>query len=341
MQSTDQTALDIRGEERPLPDASMIRQVRRDFEGFDFEREARIAGALDVEFVHAEQSSQEGSDCTDFPLFCLGVSAGPAKGQMEIDFGERRKTHSVETPGAFLNASVGDQWLRLDGFVELVFIGLPMSKIANLLETETDVLVQAFSPLHERVITDDPLIRPLTLALWNSVKNSNSTTSLYVDQGIQTLVLHTLTVAQGYNWGGKAFQDGDNETAFEKLFAPSDQVNCQHIKRALEYIEAHLGEPLNISELASVAGMNSSRFSRAFKSIMGEAAWAYVRRRRIEAAREMIENTSVPMIEIAYHYGFSSQAHMSSSFSNWYKISPSQARLDARSKFYSLQSGFR
>jgi len=66
--------------------------------------------------------------------------------------------------------------------------------------------------------------------------------------------------------------------------------------------------------VAQEIGMSYFHFSRAFKQSMGMTASNYIAERRIERAKKMLEETELPISEIALRSGFSSQSHFTTSF---------------------------
>jgi AraC family transcriptional regulator len=84
-------------------------------------------------------------------------------------------------------------------------------------------------------------------------------------------------------------------------------------RRVTDYIEARLGEPLRLSDMAGEAGLSEFHFLRSFCDSMGAAPHAYVSRRRIERAKRMLASGD-PIAEIAAACGFSSQSHLTRAF---------------------------
>ena len=103
----------------------------------------------------------------------------------------------------------------------------------------------------------------------------------------------------------------------------------RRIGRAIDYLEAHLGEALSVAELASVATMSASHFARSFRSATGEAVWAYVQRRRAERACEMVSRTSLPLSRIAEACGFADAGHLGRACRRRYGRAPGEVRGNA------------
>jgi AraC-like DNA-binding protein len=60
------------------------------------------------------------------------------------------------------------------------------------------------------------------------------------------------------------------------------------------------------------------------KSITGAGAKEYITRIRIEKAKSLMENTDMPIAEIAEKTGFASQSYFSTAFKNCTGLTPSQ-----------------
>ncbi len=98
------------------------------------------------------------------------------------------------------------------------------------------------------------------------------------------------------------------------------------IARAIDYIEAHLGEDLSIARIAQAAAMSPSWFQSAFRSVTGRPVFAYVRERRLERARILLADPRLPLSQIAFACGFSSHSHMSRLFRARFGASPREMR---------------
>ena len=102
------------------------------------------------------------------------------------------------------------------------------------------------------------------------------------------------------------------------------------LRRVREYIEAHLGLRMQLTELAAVAGLSIHHFAREFKHSTGVTPHAYLTRRRIERAREMLARTQSPLSEIALATGFSDQSHLTRHFRQFFGTTPGEFRWSQR-----------
>jgi len=90
------------------------------------------------------------------------------------------------------------------------------------------------------------------------------------------------------------------------------------LRKAIGIIDRHLAEEqegrVALRVVAKQVGMSYFHFSRAFKQSMGMNPTNYISERRIERAKELLNETELPISEIALRSGFSSQSHFTSSF---------------------------
>jgi AraC-like DNA-binding protein len=85
-------------------------------------------------------------------------------------------------------------------------------------------------------------------------------------------------------------------------------------KRIVVEIESRLALPLRVSDLARVAGLSDSHFSRAFRGYFGVTVHLYITIRRIAAAQELMLSARQSLAEIALRCGMCDQAHFSRVF---------------------------
>ncbi|WFU91406.1 AraC family transcriptional regulator (plasmid) [Rhizobium sp. CC1099] len=85
------------------------------------------------------------------------------------------------------------------------------------------------------------------------------------------------------------------------------------LMKALDYVEANLGLPIGLADMADQVELNSAYFAAQFKSSTGLSPYDYVLRRRIERAQEMLLR-DVTLAEIAVAVGFKTQSHFTTAF---------------------------
>ena len=100
-----------------------------------------------------------------------------------------------------------------------------------------------------------------------------------------------------------------------------------HVLRKIgQLVDQRLAGKISVEDLADEAGFSRSHFSRAFQASTGEPPQDFIIGRRISRAREMLADTDRPIAAIATATGFSSQAHLSSTFKKRLGVAPGAYR---------------
>jgi AraC-like DNA-binding protein len=97
-------------------------------------------------------------------------------------------------------------------------------------------------------------------------------------------------------------------------------------QRICEYMESHLDQKIGLEALASLAGLSTHHFARAFQQSVGMPPHGYLLSRRLDRAEQMLRDTRLPLSEIAVATGFSDQSHLARHFRRRTGMPPSLAR---------------
>jgi len=101
----------------------------------------------------------------------------------------------------------------------------------------------------------------------------------------------------------------------------------QRFNRVLDYIDAHLNEPMSVEQLSKVANFSKFHFHRQFSQYTGTTVIAYIRMLRLKrASYRLVFHKHERVIDIALDAGFETQESFSRAFKHTYSQSPSQFR---------------
>lgn len=100
-------------------------------------------------------------------------------------------------------------------------------------------------------------------------------------------------------------------------------------RRLADYVEAHLGETLDLQTLAEVTGLGPASFTRRFRTSYGCAPHAWVMARRVERACGLLADPRRALKQIASDCGFADQAHMTRVFRARLGVTPGALRAQA------------
>ena len=98
----------------------------------------------------------------------------------------------------------------------------------------------------------------------------------------------------------------------------------QAIRRAKEYIHAHLGENLSLSTVAARVNISNNYLSALFKSETNQTYSAYVTAKRIEKAKHLLDTSEFKIYEIAEICGYNSVNHFIGVFKKITGVTPAQ-----------------
>ncbi|MGL4238606.1 helix-turn-helix domain-containing protein [Tabrizicola sp.] len=101
-------------------------------------------------------------------------------------------------------------------------------------------------------------------------------------------------------------------------------------RRCLELMRARLSDDISLDELAAEVQLSTFHFARMFKRTVGVPPRAYLTRLRLEKASDLLERTDLPVTEIAFEVGYSSNQVLARVFLKNRRISPSDYRRIVR-----------
>ena len=102
--------------------------------------------------------------------------------------------------------------------------------------------------------------------------------------------------------------------------------NFSEIKKALEYIDAHLDEPITLKSISDRFHFSLYYFHRMFSVIVGKPIAAYIRDRRLQYACIQLSSTDKSILNIGLDCGYGSAQSFSRTFRQLYGLSPSAYR---------------
>jgi AraC-like DNA-binding protein len=97
-----------------------------------------------------------------------------------------------------------------------------------------------------------------------------------------------------------------------------------HLRRALRYVERHFREPLTLAQVAAVAHLSPHWFSEQFRRATGESFQSFLKRRRLQFARSLIESTELGVTEVCHAAGFNDPSYFGRAYRDRYGVAPSR-----------------
>lgn len=105
-------------------------------------------------------------------------------------------------------------------------------------------------------------------------------------------------------------------------------VQNSKVLSIIEVMEANLSEPMTLVEIADHAGLSRRQIERLFRQHMGRSPARYYLEIRLDRARHLLIQSTLPVVEVAVACGFVSASHFSKCYRELYRRSPQQERAD-------------
>ena len=112
--------------------------------------------------------------------------------------------------------------------------------------------------------------------------------------------------------------------------AAADDPAMTSLSAVRAHIDAHLAEPITSHDLAGVARCSVDTLERRSRRVFGRSPRQLVLTSRIDAARELLTETVMPLADIAGRCGYSDQAALNRSFTRLVGIPPGRYRRERR-----------
>lgn len=98
------------------------------------------------------------------------------------------------------------------------------------------------------------------------------------------------------------------------------------VRDVLELMDSHLADPLDLGQLAALAGLSPRQLQRRFRAETGATVMARYRALRLDRARDLLTGSRLRVGDIAAMTGFASPAHLSAAFAARFGVPPRAAR---------------
>lgn len=104
-------------------------------------------------------------------------------------------------------------------------------------------------------------------------------------------------------------------------------MDKRFIDKVMDYIIGNLAdEDLNVEHLANELNLSRSQLYRKIKALTGLTANEFLRKLRLEKAREIIENGDASISEVCFRVGFSSPSYFTKCFKAYFGVLPTELK---------------
>ncbi|WP_027084617.1 helix-turn-helix domain-containing protein [Cohnella panacarvi] len=98
------------------------------------------------------------------------------------------------------------------------------------------------------------------------------------------------------------------------------------IEQAIDYIEEHLHEPIELDRIAEASRMSVPNLYRMFYAMTGHPVKEYIRKRRTSEAAFLLRQSELPANEIGYRLGFDAYQTFNNAFKRYTCLTPATYR---------------
>jgi AraC family transcriptional regulator len=141
---------------------------------------------------------------------------------------------------------------------------------------------------------------------------------LLLGQAQQLLAAHLLRAYSGF---ARNKLENMNRAAHARALRP------HLLKRVYEFVDAHLGADICLSDLAQLAHVSERHFIRAFQAATGRTPYRFVIEQRLRACADLLRTRpDLSIAEIASMTGFRNRPHFSAKFAECFGVTPAAYR---------------
>jgi AraC family transcriptional regulator len=102
----------------------------------------------------------------------------------------------------------------------------------------------------------------------------------------------------------------------------------RQVRLVTDYMDAHLLEKVTVADLAGIVGLTRFHFIRAFKESVGLPPHQVMIRKRIDRAKDILSQSSLPIGEVADRSGFRGTQQLTRAFRQHVGVTPTRFRRE-------------
>ena len=165
------------------------------------------------------------------------------------------------------------------------------------------------------LVLSDPLLFTMAKTLAQEVERGAP--DVCAEAGARFLTTHLLSKTTG--WSERHLSKGVGV-----------DLNDRRLARVLDYMEHQCTAPITLDQLAAEAGISRFHFARLFKAKLGMTPHQHLVRLRMKHAQMLLQETDLPVAEIALACGYVHGGHFSAAFVDSFGVTPAFYREQQR-----------
>ena len=215
--------------------------------------------------------------------------------------------HETANPGSVIVIpSQVEHWSAWKDSARFVLLSIRPQILAQMapgnISSDKIELIPAFAKSES-----DPLIASIAMAIEQQLERDPHGCEFYLEHLFNALLAHLI-------------QNYCSVTPLYKEF--SDGLPRYKLKQAIAYINDNLNKSIKVTDIAKLVDISQYYFCRLFHNSTGLTPYQYVLRQRVIRAKDLIKNSKLPLADIAFECGFSSQSQMTQHFRKSVGVTP-------------------
>ena len=98
------------------------------------------------------------------------------------------------------------------------------------------------------------------------------------------------------------------------------------VRRCRAYVRDHLYKPLTVKSIAERFHVSASYLSSVFKEETHQTVREFIRQEKMEEAKRLLQDSSIPIAEVGQRLGYCSQSHFTDVFRRFVRMTPREFR---------------
>jgi AraC family transcriptional regulator len=169
--------------------------------------------------------------------------------------------------------------------------------------------------LAARFAVFDPFVRAIATGLLGELRGGRPPAAAYLEPLGAVLAVH---LARHYGAAAPEPNSGPSGLPQHRLL---------HVQA---FVRDNISEVLHVERLAAEVHMSQYHFARMFKHATGLPPHLYILMQRVSHAKALLQETELPLLEVAEQSGFRTQGHFTGVFGRYAGMTPRTFRLACR-----------
>jgi AraC family transcriptional regulator len=217
-------------------------------------------------------------------------------------FGDGRQKWSRAHPAFHMNMVVAGERprgiFRSDRPFSYLHVYVPHTMVERLAVESGAIKAGRTVALIDPMCSRDPFVESICRQFIREMRCGDGCSKMMIESLAQQLVICLI----------RHHSSLSGSTAFAKTSGPG--YRDWRLRRAIEYLEAHLSDDVGLDDVAELVGLSAARVAALFREGTGDPPHRWLMNRRFERACELLGNPSFSITEIAHRCGFASSQHL-------------------------------